>query len=148
MNWYKRQLKIAKRVWTDEELNKIKSLLEEGESIVQICRLLGTYPKEIKDLNKKYQLVDLEKVKRKKSEWIASLYLLPPKGKGLSTKEIKRQYDISRSSIVKALKTLGLEGKIRGRLDDYVNQQVSQKNKDFRKNNPGANEENSRRMLE
>ena len=56
MNWYNRQLKIAGRpgrVWSNKELNKIKSLLEEGKPIRQISRILGTYPRMIRFLNKK-----------------------------------------------------------------------------------------------
>ncbi len=60
MNWYKRQLKIAmprgfSREWTDEELEKIKELILNGETAANIAKMFGTSKSVILRLNYKYK---------------------------------------------------------------------------------------------
>ena len=108
MNWYNRQLKIAKRAWTNEELAKIKKLLEEGYNFNQITSLLNVGKGVIRNLNKKYNWKDLDVEKRKKDKMIADLYLLPPYGMGLSTSQIAKKYKFSYKRIKQALERLNL----------------------------------------
>ncbi len=118
MNWYKRQLKIAMPPalnWSSDQLEKIEKMINEGKSFREIARNLGVNFKQIEKLNKKYQWRDTKSDILKKYDLAASLYLLPPGGKGMSAKNIKEQYGITNSTIQKALKRLNLEDKWRGR---------------------------------
>jgi len=115
MNWYKRQLKIAKRIWTDDDLQTIKELLEEGYPLDQIGELVGMSAVTMSRLNKEYGLVDFEAKKIEKDKWIKGLYLLPPDGEGLSSKQISKQYGIPIKSIKRALKRFDLLDQYRDR---------------------------------
>jgi transposase len=115
MNWYNRQLKIAKRGWATEELEKVKKLVEEGMSFERIAKLFGVSDNSIRQLNAKYRWVDLElrrKEKEKKrgedDKKIVDLYLLPPKGRGMAARRIRREYGFSLKRVQNALERLGL----------------------------------------
>ena len=116
MNWYNRQLKIAKRVWTEDELGKIRKLLEEGKSSYAIGKLFGVNSNAILYLNKKYKWIDFEKEKLKKDKLILGLYLLPPDGHGMPAKQITKEYgyEFSGRRIYKALERSNLTQYWRG----------------------------------
>ena len=116
MNWYNRQLKIGmsvKKIWTNNELEKIKKMLEEGYNYVQIAQLFNVSPPTINSLNKKYKWKDLKAEVDKNDQLIANLYLLPPDGKGMSAIEIARKHGFQYRRIQDALKRLNLFNKWR-----------------------------------
>ncbi len=120
MNWYNRQLKMArsrgvKKGWTTEELDRVKKLLEKGYNFNQIASLLDVNKNTIRFLNKKYKWKDLEVEKRKKDKTIADLYLLPPHGIGLSTSQIGKKYKFTYNRIRQALERLNLLDHLRDR---------------------------------
>ncbi len=165
MNWYNRHIKIAmpkKREWTEDELQVIKELIEEGYSYDKISQLFGVNrnsirylslkykwreprksfsPEKIEEikqlvlskkplyeiasmfgvsdgviesLNKKYKWRDYEKEKAEMDRFIVDLYLLPPEGKGMSSKQIRDQYGIFHRRVWTALDRMGLSDKKRG----------------------------------
>jgi len=122
MNWYKRQLKTSadKRTWTEEELDRIKKLLEKGYSYTDIAEMFHVSRPAISYLNKKYKMVDRSPFfdkKLKEDEFISSLYLLPPYGEGMSAKDIREQYGFTAKKVMSALKRLGKIDEWRDRKD-------------------------------
>ncbi len=117
MNWYKRA--EQNREWSDDELQTIKGLIEEGNSFRQIASLFNTTHALISRLNNKYKWRDRQAELMEKYRLIANLYLLPPQGQGLLGREIKREYGFDTSTILRALEALGLKGHYRGKDDPY-----------------------------
>lgn len=120
MNWYNKQLKIAmpapsgvNRGWDEEELQVIKELVEEGYSFPQIASLFDVHRSAIQNLNKKYKWKNFEEESNKKDQFIASLYLLPPRGKGMTTKQIYDQHGVGGRTILSILTRLGLADQYR-----------------------------------
>jgi len=120
MNWYKRQLKIAysaNRGWTEEELNSIKNLYENGYTSIQIAPLFGVNPATINKMNNKYKWRDFKAEKAERDKLILDAYLLPPDGKGMTTDQIKNQYGAGEPAIKGALKRSNLLHLYRGKSD-------------------------------
>jgi len=131
MNWYKQAQNISKR-WTSEDLQVIKELLEEGNSIRQIATLFGVAHTTINKLNRKYDLKSFPKKQPNRikpmENKIKELYLLPPDGQGLSATEVGRQLDISPTTVLKMIADLGLD--VRGGTeywDDVRRKQTSER---------------------
>lgn len=140
MNWYNRQLKISQRkgrVWTNEELEKIKNMFEQGFSQTQIASFFGVSAQPIKNLNKKYKWKNFKADRSKYDSFLADLYLLPPKGKGMSAKQIYKQHGFSTGKLYKALERLNL-------LDHWRGQSDAQKHMNL--TNPDAAKEKSNTM--
>lgn len=159
MNWYKRQFKIAMPTpiqFSDEELQRIGKMLQEGKSFRNIGRIYNVAQKVIMRLNDKYRWRDLEKERRERDDKILNLYLLPPKGKGLTAKEISRQTGIRLPSIKNTLKRLGLGDQIRSVSDENKRRwqdpeeraKQSIRTRQFFESNPKAGKDHSIRMLE
>jgi len=104
MNWYNRQLKIAgiMRGWSQEELEKVRKLLEEGSNYSQIGRLFGVSSNAIKSLNKKYNFVHREE-KRITQEIIDKVIDLR-KNTNMSIVDMAREVGFGTNSINKILK--------------------------------------------
>jgi len=118
MNWYKKQLKIAfaaPRGWSSKELAEMERLVNQGKSFLSIAKMFGVNSHTIERLNKKYQWRDLVEYRRKKDEYLASLYLLPPRGKGMTAQQITKQYGTNLTTVFKALERLNLLDQWRGR---------------------------------
>jgi len=134
MNWYKRQLKIAggpRREWSTEELEEIKKLIQKGKSYRYVGEMFKVSPRSIEGLNKKYQWLNKKEELIKKYRWIASLYLLPPEGKGISGYQLRKEYGLSNSDIVSALKFLNKSEFYRFPNDKYVMEQRSRSAKEW-----------------
>ncbi len=159
MNWYKKQLKIAKdirpvRKWTSEELEQIEELVKKRIPFIQIAKMFDVNKKNILNLNKKYKWRDIKKEREDYDKRVADLYLLPPFGKGLGVKEITEQTGINSKSVYNALKRLGLEDKIRD--GSYAQnkrwsnpeerEEQSKRQKQFYKDNPEVKEQQRERM--
>jgi transposase len=123
MNWYNRHIKTAMptpRKWTEEEINKIRKLVEKGDSFRSIAKLFGVSNHSISKLNNKYKWVDLNRKRDERDNFIADLYLSPPKGKGLSLAAIAKNYGISDMAVKKALERLGLSNELRDRHEAWT----------------------------
>jgi transposase len=126
MNWYNRQLKIAmppRREWTDEELDRIKEMILDGQSLRSIAKIFGVYRGVINALNKKYKWKEFaNKVPNrveKMGEMIKELYLLPPEGQGLSAREVGRRLGISHRSVTDYLIRNGMGEYVRDLFGQY-----------------------------
>ena len=82
MNWYKRQLKTAKRQWTEEELSMVRELIEEGNSFRQISLLFDTDHDSIARLPGMRQLFESSKNKNNDKK-VKEIKDLASKGYGL-----------------------------------------------------------------
>ena len=149
MNWYKRQLKIAAAhalQLTTDQLDKIKNLVENKTPYYQIAKLFNVSTASIHRLNKKYKWRDTQEEKNKRDKLILGLYLLPPKGEGLSIMEIQNRTGMTHPTIVNTLKRLGLSDKLRGiseqgvrRFQDpKVREDQAEKLRRFNRENPQA----------
>lgn len=124
MNWYKRaQYKIAfpKIVnWSEDDLQVIKSLIEEGYSYNKIADLVGVSSTSIAQLNKKHRwreriergeqgsMEDIRKNILEKGRQMVDMYLLPPRGQGMTLKNIAIQFNSSTNRIKDYMKRTGL----------------------------------------
>jgi hypothetical protein len=122
MNWYRKtKYKIAAPIkWRAEDFPEIKKLLQEGKSINEVSNLTGVPWDVIRRMNIKYQWVDFDKKRKEQDSLIASLYLLPPVGKGLSFSKIFQEYGIQSVTIKKALERMGLSRLLRDRLEAWT----------------------------
>jgi hypothetical protein len=114
MNWYKRQLKIAKWIsWTDDQIETIKNLVNEGKSFREIGRMFGVHPKSISILNDKHKWRDIKQERLDYDRRVAKMYRLPPYGEGMGVIEILNTNGINARTIYNVLRRLGLEEEIR-----------------------------------
>lgn len=154
MNWYKKiKYKIAaqgKRIeWRQEDLQAIEDLLVEGYTMIEIAGAFKINPKVLGFFLSKFKIKD--KAQNRRDQWLASLYLLPPEGKGLSIKQIINQYKTHRNEILGALKRLGFEGKVRNAEEASAlipSDSRSRKAKEWFKNNPQWGKEASARQTQ
>lgn len=123
--------------WSQEDLEKMKKMLEDGYSYKKISKFFGIGDLTVKKTNEKYKLVDMVKLRDKKDKHILNLYLLPPDGKGMSAQSMQKQYGINPVSIQTVLRNSGLSNKWRG-------QSEAQKQKYI--NNPDAALEQSNKL--
>ena len=96
-----------------EDIEDIRGLVEDGYSFEKISNLLNFSMESIRRLNEKYKWRNYDDNLLEKYKRIASLYLLPPDGKGMSQKEISEKEKIHSSLIFRSLKRLGLSDKFR-----------------------------------
>lgn len=110
MNWYNRHIKLAMPraiEWTNEEMEKIKQLLEEGKSFDYIADLFGVSSRTIRNINKNNGLVKsfLSKGKLSKEKIDEIVYFYE---NGSSVRELSEAYDASSYQIIYALKKRGV----------------------------------------
>lgn len=143
--------------WSEEDLEKIKSLILQDKSFRSIASLFGVGDVTIANLNKKYKWKDLKADRLKKDNFIASLYLLHPDGKGMSAKAIAAQYGINPSTTMQALRRLDKLDFWRGQSEAQKQKYIydpdsarvhSEKLKQVHKDRPEIGEQQSIRMKE
>ena len=108
------------RKLSDNDIALIKDLVEQGRPIKEIANSFEV------DISNIYYLIKhrgwkfnrnqrtYEEIIQKDKE-IASLYLLPPLGQGLTAREIARRLDIRQEEVPNALRRMGLESHLRNR---------------------------------
>jgi hypothetical protein len=120
--------------WTTEQLEKIKSLLQEGKSLRFIGNLFGVNAGVIKRLNDVHKWRDVKKDKEDKYKFVLSLYRLPPHGKGLSGNLLRTKYKIPESVIKRALEMFDLGHEYRKYEDSPGGAKPSELNREISKN--------------
>ena len=93
MNWYNIQLKIAMPKWirwTDDQIETIKKLVNEGKSFSEIARMFNVHKKSISILNDKYKWRDLKQDRR---AWEGTLYRMVGRGALWTEEEINTMAD-------------------------------------------------------
>lgn len=145
------------RGWTQEELDYIKKLIEEGKSFRSIAKIFGVISNTITALNRKYKWRDFDKERDNRDEKILELYLLPEDGgRGLTKTEVQKRLRVSKPTIDEALRRFGFEDKIRGQSEENVrrwsNPEEREKQRSritqFYENHPEAAAIHSQRMIE
>ena len=161
MNWYNRQLKIATKI-SNDDIKIMEQFVREGFLFSEIASMFDISYSTISSYNKRYRWRDLKKERSDRDNLIIDLYMLPPRGKGLSAWKLLQQYGFGYKTIIGALSRHGLFNFYR-RLEDTNNSEsqrqryiddtglkdnLSKKQKQRYIDNPDLKNERSEFMIE